>query len=194
MTTLAGPSGATPPERTLRVRVLRIARSGPHLTTLQIAHHAGCSTRNVTGHLAATGTMCPGRGRRRRSLTIRRDTARRSPHPGLLARLAFDPDTGARVSAAMNPSCPTAVLARVVHDDFANYGAARNRNATPRLLTRLASGWHPSVRAAVAGNTNCPPALLEHLRDDPDEGVARRAQGRLARRQRPQAPTAGPGR
>ena len=149
----------------LRVRVLRTARHGPHLTAKQIAATVGCHPSTVTKHLRTHNRVPP------TSRSERRDTAASScTTPATLMTLSRTDDTETRNQAASNPRCPPATLTRLANDPNRDvrWQASSNANCPPAALARFAADPDGHARRSAAGNPNCPPPTLARLAADTD--------------------------
>ena len=157
--------------RSVRVRVLRIARHSPHLTVAEIAAVVGCHRSTVGKHLNGCGgvvAMLPPAGRRS-GLSRAGSVSCPTAVLGLLSRVS---DIQIRETVAGNPNSPPEVLRRVTagSGNSVRWAAARNGSSPPAALVRLAADDDWRVRQAAAGNPNSPHGVLRRLRhgSDPD--------------------------
>ena len=134
--------------RSVRVRVLRVARHSPHLTAAQIAAIAGCHRSTARKHLRSSGTALPLAGSSARQDCAAADGAA----PQVLMLLSRGSDGRERWSAASNARCPPSALARLASDpaEYVRYAVASHPSGSRQALSRLALDLDEGVRAAAA--------------------------------------------
>ena len=96
-----------------------------------------------------------------------------TPTETVVAMVATNHDTDARVAVASNPACDQRHLTELATDDAPAVvvAVARRADCTAETLTTLAQHPEPSVRAAVAANAAVGQAKLEALGADPEPSV-----------------------
>ena len=168
--------------RSVRARVLRVARHSPYLTVAEIAAVVGCHRSTVGKHLngcdgvvAVLPPAGPASG-------LRAAGSAACP-PAVLGLLSRVSDIEIREMVAGNPSSPPEVLRRVAagRGQSARWAAAGNPSSPRVALVRLAGDGDWRVRKAVAGNPNCPLGVLRRLRRGSDDDVRDAAVRNVAR-------------
>ena len=136
-------------------RVQRLSRHAPWLSTNAIAERVGCSPDTVRQHRYPEPRLrSQPRGEDLHDdfrLTRRRMAADRWP-PGVLARLAADPDCEVRREVARNEMTPGRLLARLAadSDEFVQFRVAARHGCPVQLLLRLARSDDEAVASAAA--------------------------------------------